>query len=83
MVPKKKISINLINKNLKKNIHKIKKNKNLFIYKSNKVANFPFAKNLGISRGYNKGLGFALKKKYNFIVRLDCDFIVPKILLKA
>ena len=80
---RKKISFNLITKNLKKNIHKLKKNKNLFIFKSNKVANFTFAKNLGVSRGYNKGLSFALKKNYNFIVRLDCDFIVPKNLIKG
>ena len=80
---KKKININFINKKNKTQNHKLKKNKNLFFYKSNKVADFPFAKNLGVARGYNKGLGFALKKKYDFIARLDCDFIVPKNLING
>ena len=55
-----------------------KKNKNLFIFRINEVANFPFAKNLGVARGYNKGFNFVLKKNYDFFIRLDCDFIVPK-----
>ena len=69
------INTNLIN--TRKNFYK-KKNKNLFISKINEVANFPFAKNLGVARGYNKGFNFVLKKNYDFFVRLDCDFIVPK-----
>ena len=70
-----KINVNLINarKNYKKN-----KNKNFFISKIDKIANFPFAKNLGVARGYNKGFNFVLKENYDFFVRLDCDFIVPK-----
>jgi len=76
---KKKITVNYIKnkKKEKKIISKFKK-KSLFIYRINEIADFPFAKNLGISRGYNKGLNFALKKKYDFFIRLDCDFIVPK-----
>lgn len=52
--------------------------KKLYIYRINEVANFPFAKNLGVARGYNKGLNYALKKNYDFFIRLDCDFLVPK-----
>jgi GT2 family glycosyltransferase len=80
---KKKIHINFINKKRKISPFKLKKNNNLFIYKSSEVANFPFAKNLGITRGYNKGLNFSLKKNYDFIVRLDCDFVIPKNLIKG
>ena len=75
---KKKIHINFINKKSKTEPIKLKNNNNLFIYKSSEVANFPFAKNLGVARGYNKGFNFVLKKNYDFFIRLDCDFIVPK-----
>ena len=78
----KKIKINFLNKK-KNKIKNLKKNKNFFIYKSNKIAEFPFAKNLGVAGGYNIGLEFALKSKYDFIVRLDCDFIVPKNLISG
>ena len=80
---KKKIHINFINNKSKLSPFKLKKNNNLFIYKSSEVANYPYAKNLGIARGYNKGLNFSLKKNYDFIVRLDCDFIVPKNLIRG
>lgn len=78
---KKKIQINYIDNNFKISNLKTKKNKKFYIYPSKEVASFRYAKNLGITRGYNKGINFALKKNYEFIVRLDCDFIVPKNLL--
>lgn len=80
---KRNFYYNIINKKYQFSNLKIKKNKNLFIYRSTKIAKFPHAKNLGISAGYNKGLSFALKRKYDLIVRLDCDFIVPKNLIKG
>ena len=42
------------------------------------MANVPFAKNLGGTRAYNKAINFALKNNYDFIVKLDCDFLVTK-----
>jgi len=71
---KKKIhTINLHNKSTKK-----KNSKNLYIYRILEVANVPFAKNLGVTRSYNKAINFALKNNYDFIVKLDCDFLVTK-----
>jgi GT2 family glycosyltransferase len=68
------IKINLINTRDKASK---KINKNLYIHRTTKIADFPFAKNLGVSRGYNQGFNFVLKNNYDFFVRLDCDFIVP------
>jgi len=71
---KKKIHpINLHNKSKKK-----KNSKNLYIYRILEVANVPFAKNLGVTKSYNKAINFALKNNYDFIVKLDCDFLVTK-----
>lgn len=58
------------------NLIKKKCIKNIYILRINKVAKIPFAKNLGVARGYNKGIKFALKKRYEFIVKLDCDFLI-------
>jgi GT2 family glycosyltransferase len=62
---------------------KKKAKKNLYIYKITQVAKIPFAKNLGVAAGYNKGINFALKKNYDFIIRLDCDFLVTKNFIKG
>ena len=67
-IPKKKINVN---------------KKKLFFYRSNKIANFKFAKNLGVAAGYNKGFNYVIKKKYDFIMRIDCDFLIPKNLISG
>ena len=74
---RKKIKINRINFK-PKTAHKKKVGKNLYIYRNTKVANIPFAKNLGNTKAYNKGINFALKNKYDYIVKLDCDFLITK-----
>ena len=74
---RKKIKINRINFK-PKTAHKKKVGKNLYIYRNTKVANIPFAKNIGATSAYNKGINFALKNKYEFVVRLDCDFLITK-----
>ncbi|MDC1185232.1 glycosyltransferase family 2 protein [Candidatus Pelagibacter ubique] len=73
----KKIKINRINFKPKSRDNK-KNRKNLYIYRITEIADIPFAKNLGVARGYNKGINFALKNNYDFIVKLDCDFLVTK-----
>ena len=73
----KKIKINRINFKPKSRDNK-KSRKNLYIYRITEIADIPFAKNLGVARGYNKGINFALKNNYDFIVKLDCDFLVTK-----
>jgi GT2 family glycosyltransferase len=52
--------------------------KSIFVIRSTEVSNIPFAKNIGVSRGYNKGINFALKLNYDYLVKLDCDFIVSQ-----
>jgi GT2 family glycosyltransferase len=79
---KKKIEINRINFKPKV-IHKKKTGKNLYIYKVVDVANIPFARNIGNTRGHNKGINYALKNKYDFIVTLDCDFLIAKNLISG
>ena len=74
---RKKIKINRINFK-PKTAHKKKVGKNLYIYRNTKVANIPFAKNIGATSAYNKGINFALKNNYEFVVRLDCDFLITK-----
>lgn len=64
-------------------ISKNKKINKLFIYRSNEIANFKFAKNLGVAAGYNKGFNYVIKKKYDFIMRIDCDFLIPKNLISG
>jgi GT2 family glycosyltransferase len=68
-----------------KNTKSKKRNKRnkLFIYQSNKIANFKFAKNLGVAGGYNIGFNYALKKKYEFFIRIDCDFLITKNLISG
>tara|TARA_B100000780_G_scaffold102603_1_gene71763 strand:- start:1403 stop:2404 length:1002 start_codon:yes stop_codon:yes gene_type:complete len=74
---KKKIKINRINFK-PKSPHKKKSGKNLYLYRITEVADLPFARNLGVARGYNKGINFALKNNYDFVVKLDCDFLITK-----
>jgi len=78
---KNAININAINFKYK-NSNK-KDNNKLYIYRINEVANIKFAKNLGVARGYNKGFDYILKKKYDFFVRLDCDFLIPTNLISG
>ena len=74
---KKKIRINRINFK-PKSAHKKKTGKNLYLYRITEVADLPFARNLGVARGYNKGINYALKNNYEFVVKLDCDFLITK-----
>lgn len=52
--------------------------KKIFIIRSTEVSNIKYAKNVGVSRGYNKGINLALKYNYNYLMKLDCDFIIDK-----
>ena len=74
---KKKIKVNRINFK-PKTTHKKKIGKNLYVYRNTKIANIRFAKNIGVAPGYNKGINYVLKNNYEFVVKLDCDFLVTK-----
>ncbi len=78
---KKKIFINYI-KN-KKKIKKIGK-KNLYLIKINHIAKgIRFAKNGGATAAYNKAFKHALYNNYDFIVKIDCDFIITSDFIKG
>jgi hypothetical protein len=55
----------------------------LYIYRITEIADIPFARNIGNARGHNKGINFALKNNYDFIVTLDCDFLITKNLISG
>jgi hypothetical protein len=78
----KKIKINRINFKPKSPDNK-KSRKNLYIYRITEIADIPFARNIGNARGHNKGINFALKNNYDFIVTLDCDFLITKNLISG
>jgi GT2 family glycosyltransferase len=52
--------------------------KKIYLLNSNKVKNQKWAVNLGCTAGLNLGYKFCLNQKYDFIARIDCDFIITK-----
>ena len=78
---KKNVFINNI-KN-KKKIKKIGKKK-LYLIKINHIAKgIRFAKNGGATAAYNKAFKHALYNNYDFIVKIDCDFIITSDFIKG
>ena len=57
--------------------------KNIYVIRSTEIADIKYAENLGVSRGYNKGINFALKNNYDFVFKLDCDFIISENLISG
>ena len=79
---KKNYNFQLITGNEKFNLNQIYKKK-VFVIRSTEVANYMFAENVGVSRGYNKGINFVIKNNYDYVVKLDCDFIISKNLISG
>lgn len=75
-------TINWLNKNYKKKVHRKIFNKiekiPEFILSSKSVFIIKNKNNLGCGYGHNTGYKFALKNKFKFIARIDNDMIVPK-----
>ncbi len=60
----------LIFMNLKNNIFNKQKNiRNLYIFRNKK--------NLGLTAGLNQAYSFLIRNKYDYILRIDNDFIIP------
>ena len=69
--PKLKNYNELIFMNLKNNIFNKQKNiKNLYIFRNKK--------NLGLTAGLNQAYSFLIRNKYDYILRIDNDFIIPR-----
>ncbi len=62
---------------------KQKFSKNIFIIRSTEIANYKFAENVGVSRGYNKGIKFVINNNYDFLIKFDCDFIISSELISG
>ncbi|OUW75782.1 MAG: hypothetical protein CBD72_05500 [Flavobacteriaceae bacterium TMED212] len=68
--PKLKNYNELIFMNLKDNIFNKQKNiRNLYIFRNKK--------NLGLTAGLNQAYSFLIRNKYDYILRIDNDFIIP------
>ncbi len=57
--------------------------KNIFIIRSTEISENKFAENVGVARGYNKGIKFVMSNIYDFIIKFDCDFIITEKLISG
>jgi GT2 family glycosyltransferase len=73
--PNKSIEIIEVKKNL---IIENKGQKKIYLINSTAKKNERWAVNLGCTAGLNLGYRFSLEQKYEYIGRVDCDFIVTK-----
>tara|TARA_B100001059_G_scaffold233920_1_gene275123 strand:+ start:2747 stop:3775 length:1029 start_codon:yes stop_codon:yes gene_type:complete len=73
--PNKSIEIIEVKKNL---IIENKGQKKIYLINSTAKKNERWAVNLGCTAGLNLGYKFSLEQKYEYIGRIDCDFIVTK-----
>jgi len=56
--------------------------KKIYLINSREKKNERWAVNLGCTAGLNLGYNFSLEQKYDYIARIDCDFIITKNYLK-
>ena len=73
--PNKKIEIIKVEKNT---IIKNKGKKVIYLIDSKEIKNERWAVNLGCTAGLNLGYQFSLDQDYDYIARIDCDFIITK-----
>jgi len=73
--PNKKINIIKVNDEL--SIEK-KGKKNIYFIDSKKIKKERWAVNLGCTGGINLGYNFSIKHNFDYIARIDCDFIITK-----
>jgi GT2 family glycosyltransferase len=78
---KKNIIVNTINNNFfTKKIGK----KNFYFLKLKEIPKgVRFAINAGATAAYNRGIKIALRCNYDFVMKVDCDFILPHNLIKG
>ena len=73
--PNKKIEIIRVENNT---IIKNKGKKVIYLIDSKEIKNERWAVNLGCTAGLNLGYQFSLDQDYDYIARIDCDFIITK-----
>ena len=78
--PNKKIDIVNVKKEL---VLSEKGKKKIYLISSKEKKNERWAINLGCTAGLNLGYKFSLKQNYDYLARIDCDFIITKDYLKG
>ena len=78
--PNKKIDIVNVTKEL---VLSEKGKKKIYLISSREKKNERWAINLGCTAGLNLGYKFSLKQNYDYLARIDCDFIITKDYLKG
>jgi len=73
--PNKKIDIVNVTKEL---VLSEKGKKKIYLISSKEKKNERWAINLGCTAGLNLGYKFSLKQNYDYLARIDCDFIITK-----
>ena len=75
LIRKKKIEILNVNNEL---IVDKKGKKKIYFIDSKAKKNERWAVNLGCTAGLNLGYKFSLEQNYDYLARIDCDFIITK-----
>ena len=78
--PNKKIDIVNVTKEL---VLSEKGKKKIYLISSRERKNERWAINLGCTAGLNLGYKFSLEQNYDYLARIDCDFIITKDYLKG
>ena len=78
--PNKKIEIVNVTKEL---VVYEKGKKNIYLINSKEKKDERWAVNLGCTAGLNLGYKFSLEQSYDYLARIDCDFIITKDYLKG
>ena len=78
--PNKKIDIVNVTKEL---VLSEKGKKKIYLITSKEKKNERWAVNLGCTAGLNLGYKFSLEQNYDYLARIDCDFIITKDYLKG
>ena len=78
--PNKKIDIVNVTNEL---VLSEKGKKKIYLISSREKKNERWAINLGCTAGLNLGYKFSLKQNYDYLARIDCDFIITKDYLKG
>jgi len=78
--PDKKIDIVNVTKEL---VLSEKGKKKIYLITSKEKKNERWAINLGCTAGLNLGYKFSLEQNYDYLARIDCDFIITKDYLKG
>ena len=67
----------------RKFIKVISPKKRINIIRSTEISDIKVAKNVGVAKGYNKGIELALRDDNDYLMKLDCDLIIDQIVISG